>query len=111
MLGVAPVLGAAMLEGTYFAKANRRLPEKAEKRLVARGAVLVHLVLFAVAFVWGAYAFRSELQPGEAPPLLLVFVIVTILLLLLIYWISGWSFGMGAKTQVKADEKKQKTGQ
>lgn len=100
--GIVAVIGAAMFEGQFFAKAEGRVPEKAEKERFARIATLVNLILTVVLFLPLSVGMPELTDPAVLPFMggAMIFVLI------FIYFSSGHFYVRGAKGVLKAAERK-----
>lgn len=106
-LWVVPVMGAAMFEGQYFARAMNRVPTKGECWGFARKAALVVLavsllLVILVGLVIDGEVFDIFLSLLSDQTGLLILCAVTVFLLLLAIPVSRYFFGMGATSEMKA---------
>jgi hypothetical protein len=112
-LGVVPVLGAAMLEGQYFARAAARLPTKWESwRFALRASGMVLLVSVALVIVYGVifdaevFSIIGSLFRDATGAIIFGGIVGFILILALLT--NRFFFWMGARNEMKLVEKRAK---
>lgn len=107
---VAPAMFAAMIAGSSFARRLEMLPTSSESWRFARGALLIVLgytLVSGVLILALLPEIRARLSVLADPVYGITIGIVFLVFVLVIFVMNRIFFAMGAKNQLKADQRKQ----